>query len=80
MQPYLIETFWSEEDHAYLCIAGFAGVQRGGQHPFKGDTGNAGCHVFLAASLLKYGPRVTYASGKTSQSSLITKRYKKPLI
>ena len=21
MQPYLIETFWSEEDHAYLCIA-----------------------------------------------------------
>jgi len=21
MQPYLIETFWSEEDDAFLCIA-----------------------------------------------------------
>jgi len=21
MQPYLIKTIWSEEDHAYLCIA-----------------------------------------------------------
>jgi predicted RNase H-like HicB family nuclease len=21
MQPYLIETFWSKEDEAYLCIA-----------------------------------------------------------
>ena len=21
MQPYLIETFWNEEDNAYLCIA-----------------------------------------------------------
>ena len=47
-------------------------MQRGWRYPFGGDTGNAGCHGFLASSLFKYGPRVTCSLGKTPQSSLTT--------
>ncbi|MDD2724896.1 MAG: type II toxin-antitoxin system HicB family antitoxin [Methylovulum sp.] len=55
MQTYLIETFWSEEDEAYLCIApDLPGCSAAGNTPLEAIQEMQDA-IVLAASLCQHG-------------------------